>query len=373
MSRLPLQTLARFRAIARTGNLRAAAEELHHAQRGQPAVAAARDATRLRAVRPARAPHRAQRGRRGAAARDRPGAGPDRRRRARGRRRGVGRARSACASRCCRRSRSAGCCRAWASGAQQHPDIAHRVARVAADRRPAARGLSCGAAPGPRRLARPACRSPDRLAARAGRLAAGGATAARQEAAALAHEPLLGSRPPVGTLVRAVRPERARQSGGHLQRRRPDAAGGRAEPGHRAGARGARRRRVARAAPVSPVGAGAARGERRRLLAGVPAGAARLAAAGGAAALAAASSWRVARAPGRLADASPIKTPAGTAAAGRTGSRSRARVGHTRASVALDEAAALGLLPAPARRSTAAAGALDEQAGGETLAQAQAR
>ncbi len=96
-----------------------------HAQRRQPADARARGDSWASScstaadgascsTRPARRCCR-----RGARAR------PDRRRRARrGRSRLGRRRRSAARDRCCRRSRSAGCCRAWATGTSKHPDIA---------------------------------------------------------------------------------------------------------------------------------------------------------------------------------------------------------------------------------------------------------
>ena len=81
--------------------------------------------------------------------------------------------------------------------------------------------------------------------------------------ASLADEPLLGD---VGTWQRwfalAGAAPRCRP-GGQLQRRRPDAAGGRAGPGHRAGARPAGGRCAARRPAVPAVAAGAGDAEPR--------------------------------------------------------------------------------------------------------------
>ena len=165
-----------------------------HAQRRQPAAAPARGAARLRAVRPPRPPHRAQRGRRGAAAGGRARAGPDRRRRARRDRSRLGRRERASArDRCCRRSRSAGCCRAWATGASKHPDIALELdaSQQVVDLQ--REGFHAALAPGRRAVARAACRAADRLA----QVPVGSPAAAQRllgrDVAALAHEPLLGN------------------------------------------------------------------------------------------------------------------------------------------------------------------------------------
>ena len=253
MSRLPLHTLPSFRVIARTGNLRAAAEELHltHSAVSQQ-FAPARNPARLRAVRPTRAPHRAQSRGLGAAAGHRPGARPDRRRRAlsRGRRFGCAAAPA--------RQRAAvvrAALAAAAHGALARPAPRHRARApcVAATGRSAARGLPRCAAPGPRPVARSARRAADRFAADRGRLgsrprsACSGATWPRWPRAAARQRRHLGA------LVRAVGSEGARAIRWPCSTTPADAAGRRAEPRHRLDARAAGRRRIARAALVPPV------------------------------------------------------------------------------------------------------------------------
>ena len=122
MTRLPLSTLPAFQAAARHANLRAAADALHltHSAVSQQ-IRVLEEQLGFAALRAAWPPHRAQRRGRGAAgaastarcASSTTASHPRRLRRAA--------PRSGCASPCCRRSRSAGSCRASAAGASAIP------------------------------------------------------------------------------------------------------------------------------------------------------------------------------------------------------------------------------------------------------------
>ena len=124
-----------------------------HAQRREPAAAQSRNTARLRPVRAARSAGRVESGGRSALAQRAHRAGRARRRRAgRGRSRAAER-RSGSASPCCRRSRSAGCCRASVAGT--------RVIRTWRWRStPRIRSSTCSAKASTRRSGRAAARGP---------------------------------------------------------------------------------------------------------------------------------------------------------------------------------------------------------------------
>ena len=188
------------------------------AQRRQPADPAARGAARLRAVRAPRPAHRAERRRRRVAARGRSGTGAARRWRARRRRGGLGRCSISCASRWCRRSRSAGCCRAWVGGASGIPTSSielHASQQVVDLQR---EGLSRRAAAGRRPVARARGRAADRLAADRRRLARRRAPPDRARRRRTGRRAAARQRGALGTVVRAGRGARARESGRSVQR-----------------------------------------------------------------------------------------------------------------------------------------------------------
>ena len=157
MARLPLNTLPAFRMVGELAQpARGRRQAARDAQRGEPADTRPRGAARLRSLRAARAQGRAQRGRCRAPA-QRPGrARPARRRHAiRGGNR-ERRRRNGCVSRCCPRSRSAGCCREWCAGARSTPKLSlETTPRATARSTWEPRRLPCGAALGQGPVARP--------------------------------------------------------------------------------------------------------------------------------------------------------------------------------------------------------------------------